>query len=76
MCLENPFQLIQEEVGIFDINGHSPIFAEIVFEVQEPTLTGSRFPLQAVQNSDVRINTFSQLQIQFQSIFLFIALGK
>ncbi|XP_077589488.1 protocadherin gamma-A10-like [Stigmatopora nigra] len=60
IILENPIELLRVMIEVLDINDHAPTFPNehkaLVFEINEGTAIGVRFPLQSAEDQDVAQN--------------------
>ncbi|KAL2081663.1 hypothetical protein ACEWY4_023516 [Coilia grayii] len=72
------FKLIHVEVEVKDINDNSPQFphTETTIEISENAAVGSRFPLDAAEDSDVGSNYIQSYQISVNSHFTIDAMTR
>ncbi|XP_064017499.1 protocadherin beta-15-like [Pogoniulus pusillus] len=71
LFLDNPLQLVRGEVELLDVNDNSPVFPEkeMVLEILETTLPGSRFPLESARDKDVGSNGLKNYSLESNSHF-------
>ncbi|XP_051834545.1 protocadherin beta-2-like [Antechinus flavipes] len=71
ILLENPFQIVQAELMVEDINDHSPVFldTETVLKIPESTSPGTVFVLENAQDLDVGSNSLENYTISPNSLF-------
>ncbi|XP_049330698.1 protocadherin gamma-A4-like isoform X4 [Astyanax mexicanus] len=62
IILENPMELHRIDVEILDVNDHAPIFdrKEIILEIRESVVAGSRFSLDSAHDPDVGKNSLQR----------------
>ncbi|OXB50923.1 hypothetical protein ASZ78_007681, partial [Callipepla squamata] len=71
LLLENPVQLIRGEVDVRDVNDNSPVFPqkEMVLEIIETAVLGSRLPLETARDMDMGLNGVQNYSLTANSHF-------
>ncbi|XP_036378980.1 protocadherin alpha-3-like [Megalops cyprinoides] len=69
--MEHPLEIQHVEVGIIDVNDHSPRFSEKErrLEIAESTITGTRFPLESAHDPDVGTNSLRSYSLSQNEYF-------
>ncbi|XP_058852775.1 protocadherin alpha-7-like isoform X9 [Acipenser ruthenus] len=65
IVVENPLEIHYVEVGIVDVNDHSPVFSvnQTHLEIAESAQQGSRFPLESAHDPDIGTNSLRSYQL-------------
>nr|XP_033783590.1 protocadherin alpha-2-like [Geotrypetes seraphini] len=69
--IDNPLEIHRIEVEILDLNDHSPAFPvkDMLFNVSELALIGTRFPLEKPHDPDVGINSLQTYEFTANEYF-------